>query len=354
MSPPLGTLLFRLPEDLADDAALGIDTQFLAAKSLLKGIKVIPAGFHLFHFTSSVLTGDSMRYGWWFCIQEGQILSVEWNQERAIFTVEQPNEEIAASYPFMVDYPENISTWNTLTKYIDAEALDEYNPTPPEPITTATPLLEENVVLFDLLRDRQPSLQLDDQTGKELKYTIVQEKVQQKDKKGQDLTKSALDRSWQFQDLFGNDLELSLAELQLCFIHFIILGNLCSCTQWLTLMHLILRCESFFVENDSYGANLLDIIALQLKILPKEYVEELLSVQILELNKLKEIMFNFYDCFEDRASIGPKWRLLQRIAQQTLSLDFSIASKFDTENFEVYDLRNHDDSDEDAPAIVYS
>lgn len=354
MSPPLGTLVLKFPQDLADDAALGIDTQFLTAQGLLKGIKMIPTGLHLFHFTSSVLTGDSMRYGWWFYIEEGQILSVEWDQEKAIFTIEQPNEDFAAAYQYMVDYPEDLSKWNSLTKYIDAEALDEYNPAPPEPISTATPLLEENMVLFDILKLRQPSLQLDDQTGQELKYTVVQEKLQQEDTTGQDLTKSALDRSWQFQTLFGHDVELFVAELQLSFVHFVVLGNLCSCTQWISLLRLGLRSESFLTSNDKFSALLLDTITLQFDTLPKEYVDELLPVQIPELEKCREIMIRFSDCFEPRGSLRSKWLRLQQIVQGKLSLEFCAHSEFDADNFEVYDFKHHDDCDEDAPAIVYS
>lgn len=355
MIPPKGTLVFHYPNDLGQDASIGIDTQFLTAQAFLKGIKSVPPGLHLFHYAASILSGDSMRYGWWFYIEEGQILSVQWDEERAVFNIEQPNERFASSYALMIEFPEDLNVWKTLTKNIDAEALEEYNPCPPNPITTATPLLEENMVLLDLLRLKQPSLQLDDQSQQELKYTIVQEKIQMKNAFGEQLTRTLLDRTWQFDELFGHDPDLFSAELQLCFVHFVVLGNLCSCTQWITLVTFILRCDTYLKQNTDFSNSLLTLLRLQFEVLPEEYANVLLPVHIEELQKCNEVLRNLCGIFLlGYESLRDLWCLLEDAAKDKFQIEFPSGSTFDSENFEIYHLNEHNSDDEDAPAVVYA
>ncbi|WPK24339.1 hypothetical protein PUMCH_001609 [Australozyma saopauloensis] len=352
MGPPNGTLIFHYPEDLGPDAVIGIDTQFLTAQGILKGIKLIPPGLHLFHFSRSISQGDCLRYGWWFFIEEGQVLSVDWSEEQSVFTIIPADNSVGELYPLMIEYPETHALWNELTKFVDTEALEEYIPTPPEPISTATPLLEENMVLAELLKKRQPTLKLESQEHKELKYTILQEKQQAPQKMGEELTRSALDRSWQFEQLFGHDKDLFLAELQLTLIHFVVLGNLCSCTQWSTLLYLILRCESFLRANPLFTSDLLSLMSTQLTLIPTEYIDELLVSQIVDVSKCRLAIEYLADFVPQLPSLYAPWQKLKFVAQRKLSME-KVGSIFDKNNFEIYDLGQHDADDEDAPAIVY-
>lgn len=357
MGPPKGTLTFQIPADLGHDAVIGIDTQFLLAQDFLKGIKLIPEGLHLFHFSCSVSHGDSMRYGWWFNIEDGQILQVQWNEDLAVFELMHPDELFGQIYPILIEYPEDTVRWSNLTKYIDAEVLDEYNPAPPEPISTAMPLLEENMVLLDLLKLKQPSLQLDSQADKELKYTIIEERKQKKNISGHELTQSALDRSWHFQELFGHDLDLFLGELQVCFVHFVVLGNLCSCTQWTSLLVLALRSESFLKRDQGFCKSLIAVLRSQLAVLPSEYVDDLLSSQIVDTEKLGEVLHNLSEILGSFDVLRASFQELHEFATKRFKVEAFSASisdpKFDEEDFEVYDIGDHDADDEDAPAIVY-
>lgn len=352
MGPPLGTLVFKYPTDLDKDATIGIDTQFLSAQVFLKGIKRVPPGLHLFHFSRSVEKGDSMRYGWWFRIEEGQIFAIEWDEDRAVFELILPDDAFAAAYPLMIDYPESYSKWQKLIKFVDDEALEEHNPTPPEPISSGTPLVEENMVLLDVLKLKQPTLQLENQQNNELRYTIIEEKRQEPNVAGEELTRSALDRSWLFRDLFGHDRELFFAEMQLCFIHFLILGNLCSCTQWTTLMLFVLRCESFLRSDSGFCAELLTLLAGQFSILPPDYIDELLVMHIVDTGKVKSAMRNFAVVFLLDTRLLSLWLQVRETVSKFSAL--GLAPNFDQDNFEVYEISQHHDGDEDAPAIVYS
>lgn len=357
MGPPKGTLTFQIPADSGNDAVIGIDTQFLLAHGLLKGIKSITPGLHLFHFSRSVNHGDSMRYGWWFYLEDGQIIQVECDEDQAVFELKQPDDSFAQLYPIMIEYPEDTVLWKNLTNFVDAEVLDEYNPVPPEPISTATPLLEENMVLLDLLKLKQPSLRLDSQTDKELKYTIIEEKKQQQNLSGHELTASALDRSWQLLGLFGHDQDLFLGELQICFVHFVVLGNLCSCTQWTSLLVLALRSESFLKTNDEFCEKLLTVLRSQLTILPPEYVDELLGSQIVDVEKLGLVLRNLSGVFRDAHILAARFQELESFVAKSFNVEAFVItkpdSKFDEQDFEVYDIGDHDADDEDAPAIVY-
>ena len=69
---------------------------------------------------------------------------------------------------------------------------------------------------------------MEDQSDKELRYTIIQFKINKENTESvEEVTENYLDKSWYLSQLYGNDIELMFGELQLSFINFVILGNFC-------------------------------------------------------------------------------------------------------------------------------
>ncbi|GEQ72897.1 hypothetical protein JCM33374_g6585 [Metschnikowia sp. JCM 33374] len=312
-TPPLGTLVIQNIDALGPNAVVGIDTQFFTVQHFLKGIKSIPAGPHLLHYSASVDDGASMRYAWWFQCADGDVLSVRWAEEEAFFEAYDASlSDLGDIYPFMVSYPEKPDKWRVLSEFLDAEALEEYLPRREQAVTTATPSAEENMVLLEVLKRQKSDIELSDQSQDELKYTIIQSQKRRPDTVGEQLTRDSLDRSWYLAEVFGHDMELLLAEIQLSFIHFIVLCNLCSYTQWMNLVGLVSNSKNYFSSHRSVAYKVLSILRIQLDTLPPDYVLGTSSLQVVEVARLETMLSQLNDIFHGEQ----QWHELLEIAHK--------------------------------------
>lgn len=404
--PPQTTLVF---ENLPSKANLnlwlmGIDTQFFNINNIFRGIKLIPAGIHLFHYSippnnenqqssvplSEAIMSSSSRFGIWFDCKDNDVLILRWDDASERLSIIDPKKDeeelnysrclsiIGDIYPFMVSYPENALKWfNSLINYIDFEVIQEFVPCDNDmysgDITSMMPSKEENMVLIDALEKANPKAlsSLEDQTDKELKYTIIQFKINKENTESvEEVTENYLDKSWYLNQLYGNDIELMLGELQLSFINFVILGNFCSGLQWLNILRLILMSKKFIKSSQKVALDFLTIFQNHLEQLPKEYlIDDLALNNLLDLQKYILIIENFardifpqdsWDlngcCGKMKLSgfIKEKWQRILDINKSKFNIDFEKLGgrNIDENKIEVYDLNDYDENDEDAPAIV--
>lgn len=403
--PPQTTLVF---ENLPSKANLnlwlmGIDTQFFNINNIFRGIKLIPAGIHLFHYSippdnenqqsseppSEAIVSSSSRFGIWLDCKDN-VLILRWDDASERLSIIDPKKDeeelnysrclnsIGEIYPFMVSYPENALKWfNSLINYIDFEVIQEFVPCDNDmysgDITSMMPSKEENMVLIDALEKVNPKAlsSLEDQTDKELKYTIMQFKINKENTESvEEVTENYLDKSWYLNQLYGNDIELMLGELQLSFINFVILGNFCSGLQWLNIIRLILMSKKFIKSSQKVALDFLTIFQNHLEQLPKEYlIDDLALNNLLDLQKYILILENFardifpkdsWDlngcCGKMKLSgfIKEKWQRILDINKSKFNIDFEKlgGGNIDENEIEVYDLNDYDENDEDAPAIV--
>lgn len=383
---------------------IGIDTQFFNINQIFRGIKLIPTGIHLFHysvpsesrktkddkFTSEEIMSSSSRYGFWFECKDNDVLILRWDETSERLNIIDPQKEeeqlnyskcltsIGDIYSMMVCYPENEQAWfKNLTNYIDFELIQEfvpsYNDMYSDEITSMMPSKEENMVLLDALEKANPQAlsSFEDQTNKELRYTIIQFKInKEKTETVRERTENYLDKSWYLNQLYGNDIELMLGELQLSFINFVILGNFCSGLQWLNILRLILMSTKFMISRQRVSLNFLTTFQHHLEKLPNEYlVDDLALNNLLDLQTYVSTIENFANnifpkdtwrsngcCGKMKLSgfIKEKWHTILDINKTKFNIDFEILrlNHFDENKIEVYDLNDYDDNDDDAPAIV--
>lgn len=335
--PPQGTLWIDLLPLNSPDFVIGIDTAFFNVNSIFKGLKAIPRGLHFFHYAD----GD-MRAGWWFDIQENQVISIYWDCEKESFLEKATNmDKVASEYHLTVLYPENIEIWIPLTNHIEMADIQAIGPS--EPITTATPLKEENMVLENTLKSKGRDVQ--SHSAEEIAYTIVLFKETEGDSDEQ-RTKNALDRSWQLGKLYTSPRQL-LAEIQISFIHFCVLANLCSCTQWTTLLRLVLLSEAFLRRDGETANQFLELFLAQLGKIPEEYVGTT-ELGVVDTQEFVGILERLGSIFQNS-----RWLAIDSVCQSRFGFHVkNLQAKFDADNYEIYDLGDHDEKDEDAPALV--
>lgn len=404
--PPKTTLLFKNVPTNTTNWLVGIDTKFFNINQLLKGIKLIPNGIHFIHYSlPSQTTGSttsaletSIRYGRWIECCDHLIVFV-WDSEAEKFDILDGKSEqeslnyskhtmdVGDVYPFTIPYPENEDLWKSICNYVDIEVIQEFIPYNSEhysnEINTITPSKEENMVLMEKLLQHQAnrsngSMDVQDQSHDELRYTIIQflanrdtDKLPTKSPVPvEQISNDYLDKSWYINKLYGHDFELLLGELQVAFTLFIILGNFCSGLQWINILKLLLMGKSFMNSNKSFSLNFLKAFEAQLQVLPEEYIGDNISlnsavdtktfISIME-NFIKDIFpeeqWNQGDCcgkMKLDGFINQKWGQVMATIHRKFNIDIRKLrnSQFDDDQFEVFDLNDYDQDDEDVPAIV--
>lgn len=403
MSRPPNTtiLLSNLPKDV-NHWLMGIDTQFFNLNQVLKGIKTIPSGIHFLHYSipsgspspegdSNDIISLSLRYGFWFECRDEDVFVMKWDDSHESMALlkllsdkeeEQLNNtkyinEIGDKYNMMIEYPESRSNWkNNLISNVDYEIIEEFLPNNNQMgilgiINTMMPSREENMILLDVLKEKKNQA-FEDQTNKEFKYTIIQFKKNSNTHDVEQTTKDYLDKTWYFEELYGNDTEMFLGELQLSFLNFILLGNFSSGLQWCNLLKLVLMCQNFMVLHHNFTNNFITVLLKQCQILPPTYLigeNGIPDTSIIDFKSYIAIMENLSsniftnELWNNKGCCG-KMKLSGMILQKWTDIKITHKTQFGIDlnqlksppmkdGYEVYDIENHDDNDEDAPAIVY-
>ncbi|RLV83341.1 A1 cistron-splicing factor AAR2 [Meyerozyma sp. JA9] len=383
--PPNSTIVFLNLPVQSSSWLMGIDFQFFNLNRVFKGIKSIPDGAHLLHYSEASPEPDtsdkenaasSLRYGHWIECKEGFVHIFFWDEEsHRLVMVEQNSLDyskgmarLGDDYKYMVSYPGDADEWAKLTNMIDLEVIEEYLPTENGSglVSTIMPSREERIALTEILNRNQPTpgTAAVKEDEEEINYTIIQHDKHRKDRTGQELTDDHFDKSWYLQELYGHDNELLIAELQLAFVSFVAVGSFCSGMQWLSLAKLVSTSKSFLDRSRNFFLTFLGTLHLQLIKLPPELlVDELNLHNQLNIKIYVEVMENFSNIFDNmNGDCCGKMKLngnLQNIwhnivaTNQKFGIDLKqLKRSVDEENFEVFNLEDYDENDEDMPVIV--
>lgn len=385
--PPECTLILEnLPKEI-DHWLIGIDTQFFNVNSLLKGIKLIPRGIHLFHYSTNFMddhkprgysgmldaTCPSFRYGFWFEARENDVLVLYWQEDsESCVIIDEHNElerlnytkvlsNLGDTYLYMLKYPQDEQSWKTLTRYIDEQTnaviLPQCNGY--GQIDTMMSSKEEFLALAHQLSQKGNSIE---ENGDDLLlYSIVQFKLNRsKSQTVEQTTRNYLDKSWYLEELFNESLQNYLGELQLSFLNFIIICNTCSNVQWLNLLKLCLMSQTTLLCNKKFTGDFLLTLRAQLAIIPEDY---LTINPLVDVKHYIEVMEKFAnDTFrtdlwhkgdQQTQHILQIWDNILALNTERFGLNFQTKVPIVDENMtEVFSINDYDPEDENAPVIL--
>lgn len=392
--PPGTTLVFK---NLNPNVQwmIGIDTLFYQANQTLKGIKLVCDGLHFLHYSlpqaqstdpsnTEASQLEAVRYGHWINCRDGDVIWLIWDECSEDFSIEHMDnmesthaigkyiDELGEYYNYMIKYQDARSVWGSLTSFIDPEVIQEYVPYGDHEriskrIDTTSSSKEESFMLKDALENRDTKQKYDfrDKSEEELLYTIIDFKMKNsKATLAEEITQSSLDRSWQFNDIYGHDTDLFFGELQLAFVNYILLGSFSSGIQWIKLIKLILTCRSFLMKDPVLAVKLLECLYFQLQNLPEEYLLRDYSLfssidvdvysQVFENLRNNIFTSEFWNASKDTRVASSKrlWESIMTMNESKFGLSFPEESRFDKDNFEVYDILDYDENDENAPTII--
>lgn len=382
--PPNSTILLEggIGGDGKGDWLIGIDLLFFTVTNKFYGIKNIPLGIHLFHY--SKVEASSVRYGVWFECVEGDIVVLRWDSNKEMFAVLKQDDgdgdvqlldyskalaELGDAYSYMTNFQTNEKDWkfwkDSLVNHVDLDVLERVlgEDTPLE-VSTIMASRQENDILREVLRKGGATVSekvgvLEEELAEgELCYTQIHFKLTQSGSVGADVTRDYLDKTWYVNEIFP-DREYLLGEFQASFVHYVIFGNYCSMVQWLNMLKLMLMSSSFVLTSKSFSLNFLSIYYSQLMKLPREYLIGGDADEILiDLKTYVEIIENFMEFFKEwdsklccgklklQGMVKQKWDEIINLHKKLFDIDFSKITNSTTD-----DIFNKDD-EEEGPIIV--
>lgn len=373
--PPKTTIIFKNVPNDTQNWLIGIDTKFFTINQVFQGIKLVPDGIHLIHYsipshskgTAEDIQALSIRYGKWIdCYNDVVVFYWDTNLEKfEIFNGKNEPEalnyakftaDLGEIYHRTIAYPENEVTWNGLTLCLNEVYVDSIIHT--NELSTISSSKEENLVLLQQLQTQE--------SPDEMNYTILNFKAKRPGSSLEQISKDYLDKSWYLEQTYQD--ENMFAELQLSFLNFVILGNFCSGLQWLNILKLLLMSKLYIENNKSFSLGFLQIFKLQLETIPEEYVGETISLNsAVDTKSFIDIMENFVkDIYPQQVWNGnccgkmklngmilELWKQIVHIINYKFKMNLNKLENPDiSDGFEVFDLNDYDENDEDLPTIV--
>lgn len=381
--PPLTTVFcIGFPENWL----LGIDIFYFNSTANFNGVKLVPTGFHSFHWGAN---SDSIRSGKLFISHstENQLIILKWDQSQEQVVTESDIGELDVSaiksrlgdaYRFMIVYDDlkrqtlskadktlHDLDWDTLTHYIDDETIKRILPKKAIVSSTSTTAYENEILrrsLFDAAKDRAKKSRyvndkevaddkiiqsLVDQNLDELMFTEIDIKKKvhsESSRQGRDLTNIYLDKSWYLTDFINSvgGFKKFLGEFELGFILLLSFANYSGALQWFKIAQLFLDSETYFVVKKLESLQFLEIFNIHLNSIILDYID-----QFWDTKSFASMLHNFH-----KNVYSPEgWQLdqdLLRVSKETFKL---CESRFGI-CFPDKNIYNSLSEDEDGPVIV--
>ncbi|KAK9483273.1 A1 cistron-splicing factor [Lipomyces starkeyi] len=315
--PPKTTLiLYNIP----DKCLLGIDLQFFTSTADFNGIKLIPDGVHVLHWssptpgptgkenaipTSSKITNNhdeddsdngllksqavresdnivmsnmNLRMAVFFEASEGKTTSMTWDEEAEEFVTSKRDVDdvsLQKLYPHLISYPQSSPEFAALTFLLSPKLLSTYLPesyNKAVPVSSITASSTDSLLLSQAIlkasSSSNRSTPLDDSDSfRFLNFDLKRQRTWREGAVGRELTTAALDRSWFLGDLVSRerngDYNAVLAELQLCFVLLVLLANYSAAEQWKRIVELLCTCKSAVSSQPELYRKFLDTLYAQ-------------------------------------------------------------------------------------------
>ncbi|KAK9332954.1 A1 cistron-splicing factor [Lipomyces starkeyi] len=349
--PPKTTLiLYNIP----DKCLLGIDLQFFTSTADFSGIKLIPDGVHVLHWSSPtadptgtenaiptsskimnnhdeedsdnvllksqavresdniVMSNMNLRMAVFFEAIEGKTTSMTWDEEAEEFVTSKRDVDVVSLrklYPHLISYPESSPEFAALTFLLTPKLLSTYLPesyNKAVPVSSITASSTDSLLLSQAISKASSSSNrstpLDDTDSfRFLNFDLKRQRTWREGAVGRELTTAALDRSWFLGDLVSRerngDYNAVLAELQLCFVLLVLLANYSAAEQWKRIVELLCTCKSAVSSQPKVYRKFLDTLYAQFQCVPEVYFTDLLGSNFVKthLRGLRKTLVHPYD-----------------------------------------------------------
>ncbi|KAK9468895.1 A1 cistron-splicing factor, partial [Lipomyces arxii] len=253
---------------------LGLDLQFFSATPNFKGIKLIPSGIHVLHWTpDSAEESSSLRMAVFFTAADDSVIRMDWNDDTEEFTLLNDSSDLdIMTYSHLLKYPPSDPPFSSLISHLTPSRLSTILPDAPTTLSSITPSSADSLLL--------PS-STDTDALRFLTFDVRKQPTWPPGTTGRDLTLAALDHTWFLDDLLRRDgtgeYVAVLAEMQLTFVLVTVLANYSAAEQWKRLLELLATCKAAVASHTQIYIDLLDMLHTQFTCIPDLYFTDLLG-----------------------------------------------------------------------------
>ncbi|KAL7665653.1 A1 cistron-splicing factor AAR2 [[Candida] zeylanoides] len=330
--PPNTTILVQ--GAAAAEWLVGVDLQFFSVR-VFCGVKDVPPGLHFFHYSAQ---GDALgvRHGMWLECHDHDVVVLTCDAGGCLARVwpeagpdtdgvvpldySQATSKLPAVYGHMVEYPAAAAAVaRQLCGHIDPESLRS--------------------ILGN-------GLQISTIDSLEANYTAIDMRARRPHATLEQITRNHLDKSWLLEELFGPDHGRFFVELEVAFVHFVVLGNYCSMAQWINLVTLASRSESFLAARKSFSLSFLTVLHTQLSHLPADYLSG--EQCQLDVEAYTDAMQSLGEVFEGndeqccgrmklQGMVQNQWAAIVALQRERFGLDFDAIRGFEDDGPVVVD-----------------
>jgi len=307
----------------------GIDYQAWVTAKEFKGIKLVPPGVHfIYHCVPNKYGGEgSPRKGIFVKLGLNEVIVRKWSIELEDFIEENqldPDEveryklgvknydfdRYLGLYPF-----ESFKKWKSMSSHISESLILKLSPKSRIITSTTKPTKQTLDINYNIDENREDefykkfsvgipvdiSNQDYSDTFNFIKYTEIPEKFIPLSSDPKELTLYNFDKSYILESLvlaeYNGNYDEYLGEMEFAFISFLLGQSYESFEQWKKMLVLICGCDKASKDKEEFFLEFLKIIYEQIKEVPNEYFEDIVTSEnfiVLALRELMEIVTDDY------------------------------------------------------------
>ncbi|XP_014252497.1 protein AAR2 homolog [Cimex lectularius] len=350
-----GATLFFL--NVPEGTQFGIDMKMWDTGEKFKGVKMIPPGVHMIHYSASGKYGDvAPKVSFLHNFKKSEVLVKKWDIDSERMSLETVSDEEVARFKtnllnldhFLGAYPfETYDLWQKLSKHISDSVLNRLLPECGV-ISSALELISmqdrPKPVLIRRLRtvdEREEELlpKLRPTPGTEIRFTPMPMKTYPDGSTPQDITKHSLDLSYTLDSMIGDlgDPREIVGEIQFAFVSFLVGQSLESFEAWKNLVRLLCNCREAVTRRRQLYVHFLQALETQLAQVPEDFLVDIVSSNNVIYVSLREL----FKTMAESSSIEGRLRCEAQRLQERLTEKFC----WDFQDLEL-------ETGDEAPVIV--
>ena len=321
--------------DVPQNTEVGIDMNVWRTGNNFKGIKMIPPGLHMLHYSAVGKEGIAApRTSSFHFFSEGEILVRKWDPvTESLVAVSDADEARISSNKQELDrylgvFPyETWKKWYSLTTHMSEEVVKTVEPVSRILCSASQLEPDEDQANFDAPGSSSEEKMLPKmhaKSGTEMRFTALPTVECLEDTTPEFKTKYSLDSSYRLEMMCetGTTPHNLLAELQIAFVSFLVGHVYDAFEHWKKLVNLFCTCDIALRKHPEVFLQFLTCVHYQIQEVPEDFFTDIISRENF-LAQTLHILFTNLDEEDVPANLRQRGALFQKHLAQKFKWDFS-------------------------------
>ena len=322
--------------DVPQNTEVGIDMNVWRTGDRFKGMKMIPPGLHMLHYSAVGKEGVAApRTSSFHLFEKGEVLVRRWDPvaETLVDVNEADQARIADNkqdldrYLGMFPY-ETWKKWYALTSHVSGDVIKKVEPV--SKVLCSASQLELDTMQPDMdaaagrTSEENMLPKMHPKSGTELRFTALPTAQCLENASPEFRTKYSMDSSYRLEKMLevSDSPQNLLGELQVAFVSFLVGHVYDAFEHWKQLVHLFCTCDEALGKYPHLFMQLLTCVHYQIEEVPEDFFTDIMSRENFLVHTL-HILFNNLEDGDVPLSLRQRGTLFRRHLMQKFKWDFS-------------------------------